>query len=96
MLSGLQLQNVLLTVVGETRASPGAPLSSRVWLSLGKKSALWLLPAPVWLLACLGWMTTRLGQAWGAPHSCMAVLGDMGTNRGIVPLEPPPQDIWPQ
>lgn len=38
----------------------------------------------------------QAGSGLGAPHSCMAVLGDMGTNRGIVPLEPPPQDIWPQ
>lgn len=32
----------------------------------------------------------------GGPHSCTAVLCDMGTNRGMVPLEPPPWGIWPR
>lgn len=47
----LWLQNTLL--VGETRAPPGVPLSSRVWLSLRKESVLGLLPTPVCLLAFL-------------------------------------------
>lgn len=94
LLSGLQLQNVLLKGRGKKGISWGSCLVmglAQPWERVSPAAS-----SRPCMASCMARMDdNQTGSGAGGLHSCTAVLCDMDTNRGIVPLEPPPQDIWP-